>query len=364
MNILKTPKINKFIRNSIWIFIWNRSWRKALKAKLHALISKEIIKQIEEKHKDYWIFFPRWSFGDIALCASYVNAFKQKFGGKVLMLTIYKTQADFIELYPSIDKALWIEDDRLSNYLDSIDLTKQTLQKGQLYVMFAPYISAEKKCNDFGEDYRNFLNIDNSVSKEKFQVNENDRNIAYKKFKELKLKKNKTIFLAPHSVTFNSKDLSTNFWETLADKFINLGYCVIFNSDYEPYKKYGQIFLPITQTIPFLELCKATITFRSGLSDIIALSGTKNMSVIYPHDLKYSYYDIDTQIKKFKKSYAWDTAKSNEDNLFRIHSLNNVFNRSDIDEIIFNQNESELISYLIEKYTKGEKVETVISTIN
>lgn len=150
------------------------------------------------------------------------------------------------------------------------------------------------------------------------------------------------------AVSFDYTVLSIDFWTKLADKCINIGYDVVFNLDNnKKFKKYKQIFLPMTQQIEFVKLCSSVISFRSGLTDILAGSGIEKIIVIYPPKMNFLTLSRNDMEREVPKAYYWEDNKSFNENIFNITSLNKIFKRDCYKEIIFDGNEEKLLEKLI-----------------
>lgn len=353
MNLLEIPALNEFIVNFSWLVLWKKADRASFRRKMissrYDKESRRIINILNKKNLDYpyFVFNLYYSMGDAYLISSYIKAFKEKNKCQVVVLA-KKSYSDFIKTLQSINENV-IDIDAPVN-LDSFN--KFTNDNLKLYKSFVFHPNLEKKLNHFGELSFDHLELNEDSKRETPIFNEFDINVAKNKFYELGLKQDKTIFLTPYALTFDYNDLSIDFWCNLADKFIEKGYNVVFNTKENDinFNKYKTIFLPINQAIPFIELCNASISFRSGFTDIMAGCNIENMSVIYPSDCRFTYMSKSELVKTLKKTYNWDLNKSDEENIFSIHSLNKMFNRNNIDELIFNKNENELLSYFINKY--------------
>lgn len=108
-------------------------------------------------------------------------------------------------------------------------------------------------------------------------------------FNRYNLVKGKTVILAP--VASSMVGLPGYFWEDLANKLINMGYCVATNlgSDKEqPLKNTVPLFFPLACAIDVAEAAGYFIGYRSGFCDIIS-SAKCNKVILYPERADYQF---------------------------------------------------------------------------
>lgn len=346
MKLLENKIINKLLRSYCWILLWNKKSRVQYKHRLISILAEKAIKKIEETYNNYWILLPRLSYGDLMISLSLLNEFKTKNAGKIVIITDSNLKKEFVECFDAVDETIVI-DIMLKRYLDSLDLKNQKPEKGHIIRLFAPFWDG--KSSNLYEDYLKYLKLDNTAKREKPVIRNKDNAAALTEFKKLELNQEKTVLLAPHSVTFNSKDLSVDFWLRIAENLMKNGYSVVFNTDNKIYRNYPNVFLPMNQMISFAGMCQASISFRSGFNDILAGCGIQNMFVIYPRDCGVSYIQVEEFAQILKQNYFWHDNIGNKENIFNIYSLNKIFDRNDVDEIIFDGDELKLINYLTDK---------------
>lgn len=100
-------------------------------------------------------------------------------------------------------------------------------------------------------------------------------------FRKYRLIEGRTILLAPYANSLNV--LPYDFWEKLCKKLINLGYSVVTNSTGKnelPIKGTAPVFIPYKYLKQFVIRGGYSISFRSGLSDILS-DIPHNMTVVY-----------------------------------------------------------------------------------
>jgi ADP-heptose:LPS heptosyltransferase len=318
---------------------------------------KEIIKRIilkfkvyrlnaflHKKYKDYLIFLPPEGLGDFVLACSLMAHVAKKYNKKILMIAYNKATKELSERFSHIDKTYLINS-QMFNYL-YFNCNVSHIKCGKL---FALNIYKLKNQTNMLTALIQYLNLSNQVKPIKPENNENDYLVAKEVYKNLSNGK-KIVFLLPFAKSLNYRIISPKFWHKLSNKLISLNYDVVFNSnghDNEYHVGYKNIFLKIPKTIEFAKMSDYVVSFRSGLSDVLALSLEKPMSVIYLDSKHFESGHI-AQISNF---LTQQNDKSFAEKYLAAASLNTMFNRNDIHEIIFNMSEDELIEILIAKIT-------------
>lgn len=120
-----------------------------------------------------------------------------------------------------------------------------------------------------------------------------DSQYAEKLFKELGLKKGKTVILAPYAGSFVS-EMRMQEWEAVAENLREMGYSVCTNSSgpSEPViKGTVSVFFPYDEAINVLEYAGGIIALRSGLCDIISQAKCKKV-VLYENGFNAARYDF------------------------------------------------------------------------
>lgn len=120
------------------------------------------------------------------------------------------------------------------------------------------------------------------------------RTLQQKDIEEYKLRRDKTVILAPYSNTLS--EIKGFFWEGLADILLKEGYRVFTNSagEREPViRKTEKIFFPLNQAIEIVEEAGIFIGVRSGLCDIISSARCKKIILYEKNNFFYegSTYD-------------------------------------------------------------------------
>ena len=214
------------------------------------------------------------------------------------------------------------------------------MQKGTLNKLFFPYRGA-KKTYTFSDNYNNMLDMPLDTARELPVINKKNYIKAEEEFEKLKLNPQNTVLLIPDATMFDYRIIDSVFWINLAGKLQNPGYEVVFNCNMPEYKHFKCTFLPIMDFLAFTKQVKYIVSFRSGISDLLAGMNMFNMSVIYPPNLEVIWADA----LQFHNLHKWHEQKyDNEfDNIFNIHSLNATFKTDKIDEIIYDYNDERII---------------------
>lgn len=345
-NLLKNKHINKVVLFFIsLVFIFDSKKRREINSKIKNIYrnskKKQIANLIQKNYFDGYCIFSRYGIGDIFFIASLLKEFKQKNKGKIIYFTEKKSLVKFLQAFPSIDKVVYDKDIK---FLQEEQTLQQHVSLGKLNKLFFPY-RGTKSTYTFSDNYNNLLDVPLNAHRELPTIKETNYDNAKKEFSKLKIRKSKTILIIPEATMFDYRIIDSNFWQKLADNLIGKGYDVVFNSKSSDYKKYKNTFLPIMDFMAFVQQVKYVISFRSGISDLIAGMGNYNLSVLYPPNLEVIWADA-IMFHDLHKNHIQNN--DNEfDNMFSIHSLNNTFKTNLIDEIIYNYDDENIIKQII-----------------
>lgn len=346
---------NKIINNISQIlvsffFILNSKKRKKLKFKIKNIYrnskKRELANLIRDKYSDCYCFFSRYGIGDIFFVASLLNEFKKKNGYKIVYFTEKKRLVKFLKAFPSID---FIVFDKDIKFLQEEQTMQRHVQKGELNKLFFPY-RGTLKTYTFADNYNNLLDLPLDTARELPVINIENYNCAKKEFEKLNLNPLKTIILIPDATMFDYRLIEPNFWIKLTKLLEKQGYEVVFNCKLPEYSHFKQTFLPIMDFLAFAKQVKHIVSFRSGVSDLLAGMNMFNMSVLYPPNLEVIWADA----RVFHDLHRNHVHKydSEFDNIFNIHSLNATFKTDKIDEIIYDYNDDKIIERIISNCKK------------
>lgn len=346
-NLVKYKSINKILSSVISLmYCFNSKKRRKLRDEIKSTYKnnkkQEIAKLIRERYSDYYCIFSRYGIGDIFFVASLVKAFKEKNGGKVVFFTEKKRLVKVLQAFPSIDEVIFDKD---LSFLQEEQNLQQHLQIGKLHKLFFPY-RGTKETYTFSDNYNNLLDFPLNTERELPVISEKNYQNAQNEFKKLKINPQKTILIIPDATMFDYRVIDSKFWINLSKELELKGFDVIFNTKLDEYKHLKKTFLPIMDFIAFAKQIKHTISFRSGVSDLLVGMNISNLTAIYPPNLEVIWANA-AQFHDLHKRHV-ENFDNEFDNMFAIHSLNNTFKRNDIQEIIYNFNDDEIISNIIE----------------
>lgn len=120
---------------------------------------------------------------------------------------------------------------------------------------------------------------------------------ANKKFIDLGLKKDKTIFIAPESISTAFSDHS--FWRQLCSELREKGYDIflnIMNPD-NAIDGVKTAYLNFSEAVVFAENCKNVIALRSGFCEIISSAVNTKFHILYLNNADIKFYPLDHYIR-------------------------------------------------------------------
>lgn len=324
--------INKILRQLVTIFVFNASKRRTLRAQLLRIATRKDIENIQKKYSDYWIFSLFFPWGDFGIACALMKEFKNQYGGKVLVLVNDRNRKAVAELFPSIDKVLFINSE-VYDYIFQNPNFK--IEKGKYFeVNHWKFFDAPKyRSKNFLELYANMLGINDFLNIEQPIFPKEITEAVNEKIKKLQIDINNTVFISKESNSFDCKLLDDNFWISKAEEYEKDGCCIIFNSKKKKFKRYKTIFLPMAEQLYFCSLCKKVIAIRSGFNDLLGIMQLKNMEIYYPPSMFFKTVLPFVQMIEFKRAFYDEEDKTFDENMYRITSLK-MFGGDTINEII------------------------------
>lgn len=355
---LRKIKILKSIINKL---VPIKKLRKQLRQKVNDKflpdIVKSFIEELETQYKDYWIFTTFWPWGDFIMSCTLLDSFKQKHGGKILVLYEKDSQLEFIKTFNFADETLKIPPELYYAFCTNTSYcehNKYGLTKGHIYEM-SHHVFKEadiNKSSNFMELYRKM-----------FQLQE----ISFKKLViplEIKKRMNDyynnisqdcpVILITPDAHSYNSKEISIEFWENLVSRLQNAGYKVIFNTKRKDYEKFDRIFLPLLETCYLATLCELNISIRSGFTDIITIMGADNQIILYPKSMKFITISEEALHSEIERCFNIESEITFEETMFNVTSINNMFNKEFLELVV--QDEKNNIEEIIDRIKIKEKI--------
>ncbi len=314
---------NKIIKKTIAALIPYRparSWVKHFLDDIFIPPAIENFKQIiEEEYQDYWIFVPFWPWGDFMMACAMLEQFKREKGGNILIFYANKSQLEFIKAFDFADEILPIPLD-IYYSLCTTDRpyckhNKAGLKKGHIY---------ELSHHVFKEVYIKMLQL--AVPQfSKLNLTRKMKSKVEDIFDEVSEGK-EVIMITPHAHSYDEREISYQFWITIAKQLEQEGYKVVFNSKSPDYEDFESVFLPLIEQCYFATLCYSNITLRSGFTDIITIMGAQNQVVIYPESMRFITITEDEQIEEISRCANLNPNKTFEENMFDFTSISRVMN--------------------------------------
>lgn len=340
-NLLDNKKVNKFLQLLAGIFVLNskkrKNIRKNLKERLKTKARAKIASLINNKYSDCYCFFSRYGIGDIFFVASLIKEFKKhNNNAKVVYFTEKRHLVPYLKAFSSIDEVVCNSE---FAFLQDEKVLQRKPEIGKLNLLFFPY-KGGKNTYTFADNYANLLGLPLDAQREMPSVSPQNFENVKKEYEFLGLTPERTVVLIPEATMFDYRVLSPVFWKNLAGKLENMGFNVVFNTLNKEYEEYRTTFLPVIDFLIFASKARRVISFRSGITDLLAGCGLKNITTIYPPNLEVIWAESDVMeylnknhIKKFDSEF---------ENIFNIYSLNSNFNRNDITELVYDYNMQKL----------------------
>lgn len=336
-------KIKKLFINIIYIF--NSKKRRTKREELKKTYINKYITAIEKKYPDYYIFLPPHCIGDLINFTGYIKNFIKLRNGddKIIIIVKDNFRKELVEQFPSVFKAVSIDSSIFYNILYSQKKYNNKIKKGEIHIVNPDNIvPGNYKFKSLKELYRYSLAIKLNNSEMEYPFQSEKEILALNRIWTKYKCNERTIFLSPYAESLNYKILNTDFWIKLAEKLTKEGYNVVFNAKKHAFGKYKCLYLPLTQIGPFCSKCYAAICFRSGLCDLIAIFKPKRLIAIYPKEM------IHPALGKFqrniwKNTYEFDPNLTDDQNMYKIFSLNDIVSYNNAIEIICDKNQQELL---------------------
>jgi len=234
--------------------------------------------------EDEWGFICNAHNGDTYVFCSYMEIFKQKYGGKITVI-VKESQISIPKMFPAIDRIISFK--KLPSYLFGSLTLNSIPSKGKL-VFGYPYgyvrIIAYDKLNNFYSPFEMLfemqLNLDNAATRSLPIIELDTKYKALKKLNFISEAK-KSIIISPYS--YSLQNLEESFWIDLSNKLNELGYLVITNisKSEKPIPNTVGLNVDFDEIIPIVEKIGIVIGMRSGFFDIISSSSCVKI-ILYP----------------------------------------------------------------------------------
>lgn len=342
----------KHVVNLLTFWIPLKSWRKKCRNKLMNLfVSKALIRKIREKYPEGILFLsPHAGIGEFVQSLCLMRALKNKISEQIVIITAKKTEQDICKLYRQTVSCYYDPDVKIYETSDMIF----PLQKGKIYPFYRlPKPMATKRAKDI-DFLKDFFQLPQNIRIEKIQPKRPETvNDNLKKLEDIFLNR-KTILIFPEANTYDSSVITKEVWLDAAKKLQAKGYTCIFNSQHS-FEGFLSIFLPIDETVYLSSLATAIITFRSGLSELIALATACKMLVIYPNGTTHLFREecrvsMDDFLKRIKRMPLILSMPDNPIiSTFKIGSLADNFERMNVQNYYYDFNDNDFIHFVLNK---------------
>lgn len=331
---------------TFWIPI--KKWRKKCRNKLLNLF---ILKRLIKKYpKGIFFLSPHAGIGEFVQSLCLMKALKHKIAKQIVIITSKKSEEDICKLYNNTVTCYY--EPNLKIY--ETNKMSESLEPGKLYPFYTlPKPTAIKRTKDI-DFLKDFFKLPQNVKIEKIKPDRPQKiDDSFLKLENI-FKSEKTILLFPEANTYDSSVVTNELWIEVATKLQNVGYTCIFNSK-EVFEGFLNIFLPIDKTIYLSSLATAIITFRSGLSELLALATNCKMLVIYPNGTtnlfkKECNINIDCFAERLK-TYPIILEDSNNPVIssFKIGSLSDNFDRKNCKNFFYDFDNVKFINFLMKE---------------
>lgn len=335
---------------TFWIPI--KKWRKNCRNKLlNLFLLKRFMRKVTKKYPEgIFLLSPHSGIGEFVQSLCLMKALKHKISKQIVIITSKKTEEDICKLYNNTVSCYY--DPNLKIY--ETNNISESLEPGKLYPFYAlPKPTAIKRTKDI-DFLKDFFLLPQNAKIEKIKPHRPKKiDDSFLKLENI-FKTQKTILLFPDANTYDSTVVTNELWIEVASRLQNAGYTCIFNSN-EVFKGFLNIFLPIDKTMYLSSLATTIITFRSGLSELLALATNCKMLVIYPNGTtnlfkKECNINIDCFVERLKNSpIILEDPDNPVVSSFKVGSLSENFDRKNCKNFYYDFDNVKFINFLMEE---------------
>ena len=336
-----------------------KKWRKTVRNKLdYLLITRPYLNKLKKQYTDcIFLLSPHAGIGELTQSLCLMKGLKERINKSIVVLTKRKTEYDICRFY---DKTVTCHYDPDLN-IRSVSLMEYDFKSGNIYSLYQlPKPEAIKRSCDI--DYlKDYFLLDQNTEVERIKPVRPDIVKDDLLMLERNLKSRKSILIFPEANTYDSSVISKKTWIMVANRLKDKGFICVFNSK-EVFDGFQSIFLPIRETVYLSSLVSNIITFRSGLSELLALSTTCLMLVVYPNGTSHLFrkecnVSIDDFLaKRLKSSMKQSDLRNDPDNpiikTFNHVALDRNFNRKNCKNFRYDFNNDNFINFLCSEINK------------
>ena len=336
---------------TFWIPI--KKWRKKLRAQIQVFCGTyAILKKLQKKYPNSLFFVsPHAGIGELTQSLCLMKEVKDKTNKNIVIITKKKTEQSICNLFKSVVSVCYIPDFDLaikSEYPVNPD-------SKHIYSMCL-FVKKESTPREFDiallKDYLHLEQNSAVLHIVPSRPQNTDSNFASL---EKLVKNNKTILLCPEANTYDSDVMTKSDWIKIASALKQKGFHCIFNAN-EQFAGFQSIFLPIDQMVYIAHLINGIVSFRSGFSELLAITTTCPMILIYPngttHLFKKKWNISINQHKERLKQFPilLKDGMPGIQNTFVANSIALNFERDYAKDFYYDFNLSDLIGFITKEF--------------
>ena len=339
----------KFLIKLLTFWIPVKSWRKKIRLNLQRkLLSKSLIAKLSKKYPDsVFLQSPHAGIGEFIQSLCLMKEVKKKIGKNIVIVTNKKIESQICKLYEQTIDCCFDKD---FEPCSSVKM-EEKLKVNNIYPMYQlPNKNSAKRKYDI-EFLKDFFGLDENAKIEKIKP-KRPKDVS-DKFLTLEniFKSHKTILLFPDANTYDSTVISDEFWIDIAKELNKKGYHCVFNSP-KTFNGFENIFLPLDETVYLSSLADGIISFRSGLSELLAVTTKCKMLVFYPNGTSHLFRkECQVSIDDFKKRIENMPLILRDKNnpvisTFHVGSLSCNFDRDNCKDFYYNFDNAKLFNFV------------------
>lgn len=340
------------LANPLTACIFPKKLRKYMRNKIFKIITLPFLRL--KYPKSIFLFSPLAGIGEFTQSICLMKAFKEKINKNIVILTSRLTEIDICNLYNPTVQGCYL---RKLKFLP--EAIPENPREGQLYSLYIN--NFEKTIHNLDIEYvKEYFHLDLKAPIQKIVPKRPEQVSNEFILTEQFMKENKTILIFPDANTYDSSVIDDDTWKFIADEIKNnkevKNLEIIFNRQ-NPISGHKNIFLPLKETIYLSSLAYGIVSFRSGITEILALTTKAPMVAIYPDGIthffhkrcKISIEEYENKIRKRKPEWIDDT-KPIAPQSYKWTSIEKNYNRKNCKDFYYNNNPSELAQFILQTF--------------
>lgn len=347
-------KLIRFL--TFWIPV--KKWRKKCRDIIfRSLVNRKELKFLNNMYPDSVFFIsPHAGIGELTQSLCLMSALKSKIKKNIVVITRKRIEQSVCKLF-SKTVSCYCHSNFQGIAERKIPLEIKTGCFYPMYSLPKDALVKRKYDIDFLKDFYH-LSQDDKVE---HIITEKPNNVS-DAFVEIEsfIKKNKVILIFPDANTYDSSVISDDVWVRVAEKLEKIGFKCLFNSD-KKYPHFKNIFLDIYETVYLASFVSGILTFRSGLSELLAVATECRMLVFYPDGRTHLFQKkCNMSIKAYEdrlKSFPviLDEKLSLTENGFKISSISKNFDRKYCKDYYYNFDILGFENFILQEFSYGNK---------